>query len=150
MEPDALYKAIQADDDAKALAAIGNDSGCAARISAILPKRIVTRQVSDLAIFAAFEDPSIPEQLMQALEAAADSNPVVRRSLIWLRPNNGGVDVGHPATRALLDQLAQVGAIPQSTADVIKALAEEPQIITANEVSAAMRSYRGEDGRIQA
>lgn len=64
-------------------------------------------------------------QILDALQAAGAVNSTVKWAMVYLQKDSG-VDVGHPRTRAMLDQLAQTGVITQAQADELKALALQP------------------------
>jgi hypothetical protein len=143
-----LRDAIAADPAAKALADSGDDAGCAARLAAALPPAVATTYVNERGIFAAFTNPADAEAVMKGLEAVAQSNPVVRRALAWLAPNNGGIDLGHPGVRAMLDQLRAGGALTPAAVATLKALAERPAAVKADDVSRAWATNRP-DGRLK-
>lgn len=58
---------------------------------------------------------------LDKLEAAGSSNPVVRWAVKFL--TGEGLDVGHPMSQSMLDQLAQAGVLTRTEADALKALA---------------------------
>lgn len=58
---------------------------------------------------------------LDKLEAAGNSNPVVRWAVKFLAGE--GLDVGHPMSQSMLDQLAQAGVLTRTEADALKALA---------------------------
>jgi hypothetical protein len=148
-----LLSAIEADPTVKALADAGNDAGCAARLAAVLPPAVRSTYVNERAIFAAFPNPADAEAFMQGLEAVAagqpnatppvPGNPIVKRALDWLAPNNGGVDVGNPAVRVMLDRMAAGGAITTAAAATVKALAQSPASVSAADVSRVLAPGRG-------
>lgn len=97
-------------------------------------------------LFGLIPDPADAETFMVGLEAAAESNPVVERALKWLEPAQGGIDVGHPTTRAMLDSLVTAGAITSQSAALVKAAGERlvsravelgiPEVLDGHVVSA--------------
>lgn len=154
-----LHDSILADPAAKALADAGDDAGCAARLATALPPALATTYVNERGIYAAFPDPTDALAVMSALadlaagDAAADppipANPIVARSLTWLEPNNGGIDVSNAAVRAMLDRMtAPAGATPArgqivpAQASTLKALAEWPASVDPAQVSRAWLRYR--------
>jgi hypothetical protein len=144
MTTEQLHDLINANAEAKALADAGNDRACAAVISAALPPTIGEYMLTERGVFKAFANPADAETVMQTLEAVAAANPadvpigpVVKRALKWMQPNNGGVDVGNAALRQVLD-----GILQPSHAATIKALAEVPQTVSTDQVSAAWLRYR--------
>ena len=58
---------------------------------------------------------------LDKLEAAAASNSVVKWAVRFL--DGQGLDIGHPMSQSMLDQLAQAGVLTQTEADALKALA---------------------------
>lgn len=58
---------------------------------------------------------------LDKLETAGSSNPVVRWAVKFL--TGEGLDVGHPMSQSMLDQLAQAGVLTRTEADALKALA---------------------------
>lgn len=70
--------------------------------------------------------PATAEPILQALEAAAEVDPVVRRALKWLAPPSDGIDLGDAYTRGMLDQLVAAEVLTADQAAVLKALAESP------------------------
>lgn len=156
MTVDELHDAIIADPTAKALADAGNDAGCAAQMAAILPPVVSSVYLNERGVFAVFADPTDAEAVMAALEAAAAGdpaavppippNPVLKRALTWLQPQNGGIDLGHPGVRAMLDQMAAAGQIQPAAVATLKAQAERPPVVLAGDVSRAMRADRTSKG----
>lgn len=58
---------------------------------------------------------------LDKLEAAGSSNPVVRWAVKFL--TGEGLDVGHPMSQSMLDQLAQAGVLTVAEATALKGLA---------------------------
>lgn len=58
---------------------------------------------------------------LDKLEAAGSSNAVVRWAVKFL--TGEGLDVGHPMSQSMLDQLAAAGVLTRTEADALKALA---------------------------
>lgn len=113
--------------------------------------QIVSKEVGDGAISLALGVPAGPVFLYQ-LEQIAASTPdqnappeqITRIAIArqaWRSLIKGGFDVGNPGVRAGLD-LFVGDLLTQSEADAIKALAEVPEIITAADVSRAVRGPR--------
>lgn len=149
-----LAALIQGDATASALFAAGNDTGCAARCSAIAPKVIVSPTlIGELGCIDAFAMAGFVaggDAFMQKLEAlgnapantvvlnGVDLAPTIKRIVKWMQPNAPGVDAGSPVLRGTLNALASAGAggITETEVAVFKAWAERSQSITADEVSA--------------
>lgn len=58
---------------------------------------------------------------LDKLEAAAASNSVVKWAVRFL--DGQGLDIGHPMSQGMLDQLAQAGVLTATEASALKALA---------------------------
>lgn len=58
---------------------------------------------------------------LDKLEAAAASNSVVKWAVRFL--DSQGLDIGHPMSQSMLDQLAQANVLTRTEADALKALA---------------------------
>lgn len=84
--------------------------------------------------------------IVDGIKAVAASEsplaPAIAEALTWLSPAEGGVNLGHAGTRAMLDALAAAGAISGDHAVALKALAERPASITADQVTRAMEGHR--------
>lgn len=46
------------------------------------------------------------ESILQKLEAAAATNPYVKRALHWMTPAEQGIDLGNPVARGMIELLA--------------------------------------------
>lgn len=142
MTDDQLHDAIFADATAKGLADVGNDAGCAARMAAILPPVLVPTFVNERSVFDAFTNPADAQAVMTGLETASQTDAIVKRVLVWMRPDIGGVDLSNAAVRAMLDQLQASGVLTAPAVATLKALAERPAVVTADDVSRAWSRYR--------
>ena len=140
MTIDELKLLIDNDTQAKDYADAGDYISCAERCMEIANGEIRTpTMVTSRGIVAAFSDPTEGETVMQIFEQAAIQNPVLKRALTWLEPANGGVDIGAPATRALLDSLATLNIITSAQTEILKALAVFPPEISHNMVAEAIQ-----------
>lgn len=110
--------------------------------------QVVRREVGDGAISLALGVPAGPVFLMQLemLANTAGTGETTPEQLAqiaiarqaWRSLNRAGFDIGDPAVRAGLDMF--VGTLlTADQANAIKALAEVPEIITAADVSRALR-----------
>lgn len=143
MTLDELHDAIADDPTAKQLADAGNDAGCAARMSTVLPPTVVRRMADWSTIVDAFAGPADAYAAITALKTAGQSDPMVGFFLAWLEPDSPtGLDLGNAAVRAMLDSLATGGAITSPQAAAIKALAEVPTAVDHGRVSDAWLRYR--------
>lgn len=57
----------------------------------------------------------------------------IRRGVSWLK--TGGLDVGAPTTRLLLDSLVGVGKLPAASVAKVKAVAERPAPVSPRQVA---------------
>jgi hypothetical protein len=64
------------------------------------------------------------EAFLAALEAAGAGDATIRRALAWLKPDQAGVDLASPVTRAMLAALAGAGVVDAGSVAVLLALAE--------------------------
>lgn len=62
---------------------------------------------------------------LDKLEAAGAANPVVKWAVKFL--TGEGLDVGHPMSQSMLDQLAAAGVLTQTEANALKGLALQDQ-----------------------
>lgn len=109
--------------------------------------RVVSRNITERDILAEYADgPVSGDAVLRKIEAfAASAHPlasVVRRASGWLAPGIG-IDIGHPSTRALIDQLAQGGVISADEAAKLKALAVVPDPVSELDVRRAIWSDDG-------
>ena len=149
-----IHDAIAADVTAMALADAGNDVGCAERLRMSLPREIRPTLITERGVYAAFPDPAAAYAVMEGLKAVAlgnpgavppiPPNPSFARVLGWMDPSQGGVDVGNPTVRGMLDQLEAGGVIAPVANETIKKLAESPASVSTDDVSRAWSRYRPE------
>lgn len=147
MSPMQLFELIQSDSQAAALAAAGNDAGCAVRCNEIAPKVLAETRLGYISIAAAL-GASVARRLIVSVNAIVSQDPLVEAHKPYLV--GVGIDVANADVRGMLDAFAasQVpGGMTEDDAAQIKAMAERSQNITANQVSAAMLSSRP-DGKI--
>lgn len=139
MTTEELHDLIHADAAAKAMADAGNDAGAAIRAIEIAPVIVVSMFVTERTIYATL-GPTAGETFLATLEGVGQSNAVVARAVSWLAPPSDGIDVGDQYTRAMLDTLAAGEVLTAESVAAIKALAERPANITADQVSAAWKN----------
>lgn len=138
---------------ASELAAAANDAARAAilndkRLTTVKPTEMVNARIL-MSRIGAIEGAAF----LDALEAAKDAVPAIKWALDFLR-SEGGINVGDPVTRGMLDFLssAQGGSIVTAQQrDDIKALANEAKSradilfqrdVTAEEVTRAMKDWQ--------
>lgn len=124
------------------------DQAIADLLNANRTPKIVNREIGDGAVSLALGVPAGPVFLLE-LETVANTTPtreattdevaivaVARQA--WRSLNKGAFDVGLPSVRAGLDLF--VGTLlTDDQASAIKALAEVPDVVTAADVSRALR-----------
>lgn len=69
--------------------------------------------------------PVLADSVLTKLEAAATQNQILERTLNMMQPSEGGIDLGHPATRAQIDALVLGSVLTQVEADALKELGTE-------------------------
>lgn len=74
--------------------------------------------------------------ILDKLETAGQVNPACKWACRFLA-QEGGLDVGHPMTQAMIGALVQAGVLTPTEGDQLKALGEAPRPYTAAEVEAA-------------
>ena len=108
-----------------------DDVAAAALATSLMPKQIVEGSLyTELGIIAAFSNPADAEVVLQTLEAAALTNPLLARMLRWLAPGMPGLDFGNPALRAALNGYQAAGVLNSTQNNVLLALGE--QVLTVN------------------
>jgi len=150
MTDDELHDAIASDPDAKALADAGNDAGCAARMRALLPPGVVSTRLGEGAILLALGDED-GDAALAAIEATTQAEfpegdprrplPGILARIVRIIQKEG-VDFGEPSVRAKLDMLHAAGILTESAVATLKAVAETPARVSADDVSRAWAQYR--------
>lgn len=79
-----------------------------------------------------------PEHPMKADQAG------IKRVLAWLK-SDAGIELGDPQTQFLLGVFAQLGVVDAGSAAIVKALGTEPDPVTADQVSRALRGPWGDE-----
>jgi hypothetical protein len=163
MTDDELYAAIQADPAIRALAAAGDDGGAAVALSATLPPEVVPAYLKPVDLLRIL-GPADGNRALKAIEriaAAAPNYPegdprreqaeIVGRVLQILHDDPRGLDFSSPNVRAMLDGLGLAGAggggLDPAVVAKLKAVAERPAAIAADQVSRACARDRA-DGRV--
>ena len=82
------------------------------------------------------------QSILDALKAAAAGNSAVNWAMTFLG-QEGGLDVGNPATHAMIDQLVAGTALTAAQGAALKALANLPQIVSRSDVEAALFNADG-------
>ncbi len=147
MTPEELLEAIESDAEANQMAKVGDDSGCAARMAAILPKVRVSASAKDVMTIAARNG----RWGAIALTCHKDDTDFTTRSVCktfvdWVN-SGSSIDIALGSVQQMIDVLLNASLITSSDISEIESLSWVPQVITANDVSAAM-SPRRPGGRI--
>lgn len=142
MTPSELKALIDADQQATALAAAGNDSACAERCSVIAPKLLKETRLSRMGILGLYANPADGMTVLGTIDAVAEGNPVVAEIRRFMEP---GVhkdclpDWGLPSMRAALTVPVQSGGLgltAELAAPILRA-AEVSQVFTHLDIAAA-------------
>ena len=149
MDVDALRAAIGADPQARSLAEAGDDAGCAARMRAILPPVVSSAHRAEGAILLIL-GAADGDAALAAIESTAQAAPPDPRSafapvlsrIVRLIQSGAGVDFGEPSVRAMLDQLQAAEILQPSAVAKLKAAAESPASVSADDVSRAWLIHR--------
>ena len=100
------------------------DGAIAAKLNEASETAVRSRFITTRTIFAEI-DAATAQSLLGKFKAAQASDDVL--AVAWAAINSftdgGGIDIGKPATRALLDGFVQQGVFTQAEADSVKALA---------------------------
>jgi hypothetical protein len=117
----ALKAEIETDPTGKGYAAhLPNGVGEIGKLlNAQTEQTTASRMVTARAILAECQNGA---QILDKLEAAAASNSAVKWAVKFLG-QDAGVDVGHPATRAMIDQLVTATALSTVDGNQLKAMA---------------------------
>jgi hypothetical protein len=155
MTDDEVYAAIRAIPAIRAMAAMGNDAGTAAALSATLPPGVVEARLKPVDILRVL-GPADGNRALKAIERmatatypdAAPDDPrveqaeIVGRVLQVLNTDPDGLDFSSPNVRAMLDQLGAAGTarggLDPAVVARLKAVAERPAVVTHEQVSRAM------------
>ena len=137
-----LYTLIQSDADAKQKAAIGDDSGCAARCSIIAP---TIRQPVDA---GRLMDAFMSLGIWQRREAAAPPGSVdppasTARTMMTRLNQSRPVDLDNPAVQQIVADCIAHNLMTQAEAGALSSLADTAQTISTDQVSSAMAPHRG-------
>ena len=151
MDNATLLTLITGDATANALAMAYNDSGCAARCTAIAPAVVspVPVMLDARAIAKVLAAAGITfgvGAIMSGLRAAATSgqtySPSVSELIPFLTAGGGGLDFADQNLITQLTGFANAGVINSTHLTAIVASTMVPQVITADMVSAAMLGHR--------
>lgn len=143
MNDEEIRQAVAASPALLAEARVGNDVEIARQLTLSAPMVMgPPRFINGLTILAAFPDPADGEAALQALEAIGEQNPVVKRALSWMAPGAPGLDIASLTTQGMLDQLRAAELLTEAQVNTIKGLALVPDVVTHEQVSAALLETR--------
>lgn len=111
--------------DLDGLAAALNAEGVNAPISRFITARTILAECKDGA------------GILDALTTAAQVKNPVKWALTFLSQDSG-LDVGHPATSTMIDELVASITLTEAQGAMLKALALHPVVVTRDQVNAAM------------
>lgn len=130
---EAVRAAVLTRRDLDELRAVRDIDGLAAALNAIPLQAMQPRFITARTILAECADGGA---ILDALTAAGEGISTVKWALTFLSQDSG-LDVGHPATHAMIDQLAAGGLLPAAHGAALKALAVLPLSVTAQLVAEA-------------
>ena len=143
MTPQELKILIDSDATATELAAAGNDTACAVRCSAIAP--LVRQLVSAADVQYTASVNGVWAVITIARESSATPDQIKGVCITFLDWIKSGrpIDFDMPQVQQMLGGLIQSGLVTQDQANTLTAQANVLQVISANDVSAAMAIERG-------
>jgi len=137
MTPEELWNLIQSDPQAKTFADAGNDRDCAVRCSEIAPKIRQPVPAAMLRKTLAIRGRWGGLQRVANNYESPDPPYQQARTLIDMITAGDAIDVDEPAVAEGAPILVQHDLLDASDLQVMSALADSPQIITAEQVGAA-------------
>ncbi len=151
MDDAALRAAILASPTCLALANAGNDDGCAAAVTPLLPPIASTQKTSLSQYFDAFgptNDTDAANAILDAITTASSQSTKLSRAVALFMPSEGGLEFGQPFVQAAISQIA-AGNPTLFTAPrlaILQALGQTKQTPTHFDVSRALAPLRS-DGK---
>lgn len=149
MTTDQLHDLILSDPEAREMADLGNDEQAALRVSQIVEPVPSETRVTYLSLAASpTVGVEVVNRLIKTIKEASAGNLLLGEIQYSMR--DAGVDIAHPASVEMLNQLAAVGAPGWINADDvlrITALGKHRPTISHSDVSRAWLRYR-DHGRL--
>jgi hypothetical protein len=138
-----LYTLIQSDAEAKQKAGIGDDSGCAERCSVIAPK--IRKPVEAAALRKLLMKRGRWSELRRIANNIESTDPPFSQAMSLVDTIQAGVPVDLSDADLIAGGLVLVEHNLLSAEDLaaISTLANTPQVISTDQVSAAMAPHRG-------
>lgn len=133
-------------NDAPKQNAYPKDQSLADLLNAPAGTRLIDRYIDAVGLMAELGT-ATGAAVLGKLDAAQAAVPALKWAMIALQSDRG-INVGHPETQAMLDDLAQANVLTQAEADSVKALGVAPSSlayglfgrpVTAADVSIALR-----------
>lgn len=119
------------------------NDGEIARILSEGRTRVASRNITALTILAEL-GPLAGGAILEKLEAASTGVPALRFALRFLFA--AGLDIGDPATQAMLDHLALHGVLTGDEAVALKNLAVQPTSVSVDAVSDVLNEHSRQQG----
>jgi len=113
------------------------DDGAIASALSLNRTKQVSRFVTARTVLAECPDGST---ILDKLEAAGQQISAVKWAMVFLL-QDGGLDIGHPRTLGMVDQLALGQILTQSESDQLHALSIVEDVITPQDVAKALEGY---------
>ena len=121
-------------------------------VSAVAPKQLVSRNITDRAVIAALGT-DVGDAVLTALEAVAaevmaENDPLkphqggIRRMLAWLQ-RDPGLDIGSQQAQNMLTTLAQLGRMQEAHATALKALGQQAPRLSEYDIRCAVLAGNG-------
>ena len=142
MTPAELKTLIDSDTEAARMAGIGDDSGCAARCSAIAPT--IRREVPANALRRKLASLGKLSGILRVARNFDSPDPPYQQAATLMDLIDAGeaIDLDDPLVATGAPELVQHGLLTQPDIAAINALADSPQTITPAAVSEAMFATR--------
>lgn len=137
----ALRNLVDSNSELRTLVRGGNgvaadDVAAAALASTLMPRAVTEGQrYTELGIITAFTDPADGEAVLQTLEAAAESNPLLARMLRWLAPGMPGLDFGNAGLRAAINAYHEANVLTATQRDTLLALGERAVTVDPSDIA---------------
>lgn len=113
-----------------------DDNAAAELASTLMPKAVVEGvRYTELGIITAFADPADGEAVLQVLETAAETNPLLARMLRWLAPGMPGLDFGNAGLRAAINAYQAANVLTTTQRDTLLALGERAVIVSPADIA---------------
>lgn len=115
-----------------------DDVAAAALASTLMPAAVTEGQrYTELGIITAFANPADGEVVLQTLEAAAGSNPLLARMLRWLASGMPGLDFGNSGLRAAINAYHEANVLNTTQRDTLLALGEQAVTVDPSDIARA-------------